>query len=83
MNIPRVFLLASLLACCALPAQALQQVQSTQQVPDKSMPVDAALAGEYSLAGVMETGLGRLTELSRGLVNRGPETWLSHPSIMD
>ncbi len=63
MNMLHMLVSASLLAVCALPAQALEQVQTTAtqaQAQDKPMPVDAALAGEYSLGGVMETGSGLL-----------------------
>ena len=48
MNMLHMLVSASLLAVCALPAQALEQVQTTAtqaQAQDKPMPVDAALAG--------------------------------------
>lgn len=67
MKLLRVLLSATLLAGCGLPALALEQAQSTQapshqdaQAQGKAMTVDAALAGEYSLGGVMETGSGLL-----------------------
>ena len=57
----------SLVAGCAFPALALQPAQPAtaplqQEAPAQgnSMTVDAALAGEYSLGGVMETGSGLL-----------------------
>ena len=67
MKLLRVLLSAALLVGCGLPALALEQAQSTQapshqdaQAQAKAMTVDAALAGEYSLDGVMETGSGLL-----------------------
>ena len=67
MKLLRVLLSATLLAGCGLPALAVEPAQSTQapshqdaQVQDKAKAVDAALAGEYSLGGVMETGSGLL-----------------------
>lgn len=61
----RMLAWVSLLVGCAVPALALQRAQSTRapsqqdaHAQDKAMPVDAALAGEYSLTGVMETGSG-------------------------
>ena len=58
---------ASLVVGCAFPALAVEPAQSKQapshqdaQAQGKAMTVDAALAGEYSLGGVMETGSGLL-----------------------
>ncbi|HSD17055.1 MAG TPA: hypothetical protein VLC71_07355 [Thermomonas sp.] len=63
----RGMLLSLSLLACATPVLALEPAQSQQaqapqaaQARDKAMPVDAALAGEYSLGGVMETGSGLL-----------------------
>lgn len=58
-------LLAALLVACASPADARQDGQakaaqaSVAQSQDMA-PADAALAGEYQLDGVMETGSGLL-----------------------
>ena len=63
----RMLVSASLLAGCAVPALALQQgpaapVAATQDptAHDRISPEDAAITGEYSLGGVMETGSGLL-----------------------
>ena len=59
-------LLASLLAACATPAHALQDGQAKPAPSpaavkqDKAPPAETALAGEYELGGVMETGSGLL-----------------------
>ena len=66
MKILHALLLAALLAACATPAAALQDGQANPplapaaKTKDKAPPVDAALAGEYALGGVMETGSGLL-----------------------
>ena len=53
----RMLLPALLLAGCAAPALAQEQARPKDAA---AKPVDAALAGEYSLSGVMETGSGLL-----------------------
>ena len=67
MKVSNILVSAALLAGCAIPALALQQAQSTPaparqeaQPQNDAVSVDAALAGEYSLSGVMETGSGLL-----------------------
>ena len=60
-----MLLLAVLLAGCATPNGAQEQSKPAQSKPDTpeqhaAKPADAALAGEYSLDGVMETGSGLL-----------------------
>ena len=65
MKTMHMLLLAALLAGCATPSEALEQSKPAQSKPeaskqDAAKPADAALAGAYSLDGVMETGSGLL-----------------------
>jgi hypothetical protein len=63
----RMLLPALLLVGCAAQAQALEQARPKDAAAEPAAPqqqaakpVDAALVGEYSLSGVMETGSGLL-----------------------
>lgn len=67
MKMMPTLLLAALLAACAAPTLALEQSQAKPPqaaVADagetRPSPADTVLAGEYALAGVMETGSGLL-----------------------
>ena len=61
MNSPLALVLV--LAAIAMPASAQQATQATPPVAAEAAgakPIEATLAGEYQLAGVMETGSGLL-----------------------